>query len=65
MEYWAEHPPAHIVLAAVHLKSRGRRGDKQAGGMREEFQGEVKKFGLGGNAGPLPEVFKIKKPEGK
>ncbi len=60
MEYWAEHPPAHIILAAVHMKP-GARGKKKPGNMRDELTSEVAKFGLGGNAGPLPAIYREKK----
>jgi hypothetical protein len=59
MEYWAEHPPAHLILAAVHMKPGTRRKKKPAS-MREELTGEMNKFGLGGNAGPLPEIYRSK-----
>ena len=60
MEYWAEHPPTHLILAAVHTKPDARR-KKRPESMREELAGEVAKFGLGGNAGPLPAIYRNKK----
>jgi hypothetical protein len=60
MEYWAEHPPAHVILAAVYIKP-GARGKKKPGSMRDELTSEVTKFGLGGDAGPLPAIYRNKK----
>jgi hypothetical protein len=62
MEYWADHPPAHIILAAVHMKPRSSgRAKAQPGNMREELASEASKFGLGGSAGPLPAIYRNKK----
>jgi len=60
MEYWTEHPPAHLILAAVHMKA-STRSRKKSGALREELAGEITRFGLGGNAGPLPAIYRNKK----
>lgn len=59
MEYWAEHPPAHVILAGVHKKKSAKppRGEKQS---LQDLRGEMAKFNLGGVAGPLPEVYRDK-----
>ncbi len=59
MDYWGEHPPAHIILAAVHMKP-GARNRKKPANMREELSSEAAKFGLGENAGSLPEIYRSK-----
>jgi hypothetical protein len=59
MEYWAEYPPAHLILAAVHMKSGTRR--KNPDSTRDELTSEVARFGLGGVAGPLPAIYRNEK----
>jgi hypothetical protein len=61
MEYLADHPPAHIILAAVHMKpqrSKKRKSIEQPN-MADELRSEV--MALGGSVrGPLPAVYRDK-----
>jgi hypothetical protein len=59
MEYWADHPPAHVILGGVHLKKtqKPKRGAKAKADMKD-LRGELAKFNLGGMAGTLPEIYR-------
>lgn len=62
MEYLQEHPPAHVILAGVHMKREPRRTKKHQGAhsQMDELRREVMQLGGGIVRGPLPEIYRDK-----
>jgi hypothetical protein len=56
LEYYAEHPPAHVILAAVHLKPDRKQSQsrkRRAAAAASQLQ-ELSGF-LGQSAQPVPD----------
>ncbi len=59
MEYLADHPPAHIILAAVHLKRTSGKTSRAERQTVHDLRNEMTRFGLGGPpTAKLPEIYR-------
>jgi hypothetical protein len=60
MEYWGNHPPAHIVLAAAHLKPRQRSKNTYKADAAEDIAQYGMALGWSGTLPPLPAIYRDK-----
>jgi len=61
MRYLADHPPAHIILAAAHLKPTQRKKQiEQMTDAAEDLTQYGASLGFTGIAGPLPAIYRDK-----
>ena len=61
MEYWSEHPPAHIILAAVHFRhTKRKKKTEQISDAAQDLAQYSAALGFTGIAGPLPAVYRDK-----
>jgi hypothetical protein len=59
-EYMAEHPPVHMILAAVHMKPKMKRSGKDQ--MLADLKGKGHQLPEGVGIGErLPEIYRKKK----
>lgn len=59
MEYWQDHPPAHVVLAAAYLKQSRRKMPKKSDAA-DDLNEFSRALGITGIIGPLPAVYRDK-----
>lgn len=58
MEYWADHPPAHVILAARYLKQGPKRRKAKVSDAAEDIHEFKSALGFTGIAGPLPAIYR-------